>query len=353
MGYLNDPRELQIRPESGITLEQDNRFEEMYHWGAAVLDLCNLPVEEYMKPMTVNIGEGGGGDSPTPSVKTYTLKYYINGSVNKTLSLAAGEEITQYTPSSEGYTFNGWYTDSRMTAPFTDTVMPARNVTVYGEMVPNEHVLSFYNENELISSANVAYNSAITYPNMPDKTESGTQYTFVWDEDPVSVMPNNDLDIYGHYEVVSTTDTFYYGILLNSVLSNNINGVESALTEGTISEINPNEFVEMTVPKITDPEFANLKDEWFDKFEDDDEYTENWIRDYGYSVVIITPNDKQIMSVKQGDIDAVDWVGSVYETNYGSININGVSYNVYGYGKPDIYYVSDNTAKKKIYIDIR
>jgi hypothetical protein len=25
----------------------------MYHWGAKVLDLCDLPVDEYMKPMTV------------------------------------------------------------------------------------------------------------------------------------------------------------------------------------------------------------------------------------------------------------------------------------------------------------
>jgi hypothetical protein len=51
--YLNDPREMSIRPESGITLEEDNRTEKMYHWGAKVLDLCDLPVDEYMKPMTV------------------------------------------------------------------------------------------------------------------------------------------------------------------------------------------------------------------------------------------------------------------------------------------------------------
>lgn len=47
--YLDDPRENAIRPESGCTLESDNRVEEMYHWGAMVLDLCDLPVDEYMK----------------------------------------------------------------------------------------------------------------------------------------------------------------------------------------------------------------------------------------------------------------------------------------------------------------
>jgi hypothetical protein len=63
MPYMNDPRELQIRPESGVTLEQDNRVETMYHWGAAVFDLCNLPVEEYMKPMTVIVGSGSSNTS--------------------------------------------------------------------------------------------------------------------------------------------------------------------------------------------------------------------------------------------------------------------------------------------------
>lgn len=62
MLYENDPRERQINLESGVTWENDNRVEEMYHWGAMVLDLCNLPVEEYMKPMEV-IVSGGGDDS--------------------------------------------------------------------------------------------------------------------------------------------------------------------------------------------------------------------------------------------------------------------------------------------------
>lgn len=68
--YLNDPREMAIRPESGITLEEDNRIEVMYHWGAKVLDLCDLPVDEYMKPMTVNCNGGGGSSDDTGSSVT-------------------------------------------------------------------------------------------------------------------------------------------------------------------------------------------------------------------------------------------------------------------------------------------
>lgn len=79
--YLNDPREMAIRPESGVTLEEDNRVETMYHWGAKVLDLCGLPVEEYMKPMTVNTngggdsggGSGGGGEKPSTRKVSMTV----------------------------------------------------------------------------------------------------------------------------------------------------------------------------------------------------------------------------------------------------------------------------------------
>lgn len=65
MSYINDPREMAIKPKDGVILEQDNRSETMYHWGAMVTDLCDLPVSEYMKPMTV-IVLGSGGEWPEP-----------------------------------------------------------------------------------------------------------------------------------------------------------------------------------------------------------------------------------------------------------------------------------------------
>lgn len=74
MSYMNDPREMAIRPESGVTLEQDNRVETMYHWGAMITDLCDLPVSEYMKPMTVIVYGNGGGDYDDPDYPGTTLK---------------------------------------------------------------------------------------------------------------------------------------------------------------------------------------------------------------------------------------------------------------------------------------
>lgn len=50
---MKDPREMQIDTKNGVIYEEDNRKEIMYHWNGKVLDLCNLPVSEYMKPMSV------------------------------------------------------------------------------------------------------------------------------------------------------------------------------------------------------------------------------------------------------------------------------------------------------------
>lgn len=51
--YIKDPREMQIDTKNGVIYEEDNRKEAMYHWGGKIVDLCDLPVNEYMKPMTV------------------------------------------------------------------------------------------------------------------------------------------------------------------------------------------------------------------------------------------------------------------------------------------------------------
>ena len=46
---MNDPREMKFNAESGSIMEQDGRREEVYKWGSMLVDLCDLPVEEYMK----------------------------------------------------------------------------------------------------------------------------------------------------------------------------------------------------------------------------------------------------------------------------------------------------------------
>lgn len=75
---MNDPREMVFIPESGVTFEQDNRIETMYQWGARIVDLCDLPVSEYMKPMTVIVyGNGGEWEPEDPTLKTENVKIWF------------------------------------------------------------------------------------------------------------------------------------------------------------------------------------------------------------------------------------------------------------------------------------
>lgn len=128
MSYINDPREMAIRPESGFTLEQDNRYEQMYHWGAMVVDLCGMPVEEYMKPMTV-IGVGGGGSSSgnTPIEKvTEDVKIYL--SIYKNDELVSGENYVLPT-AEEGDTENIWKAQWEWIGDFPGQIRVAATIT--------------------------------------------------------------------------------------------------------------------------------------------------------------------------------------------------------------------------------
>lgn len=49
MAYTKDPRENCIDLDKHAVWEMDNRKEERYVWNGLVLDLCDLPIDEYMK----------------------------------------------------------------------------------------------------------------------------------------------------------------------------------------------------------------------------------------------------------------------------------------------------------------
>ena len=77
MSYMNDPREMTFNNESGVMMEQDNRREEVYQWGAMQVDLCDLPIDEYMRPLRVEVINGGG--SPETGATLYTVTFVVDG----------------------------------------------------------------------------------------------------------------------------------------------------------------------------------------------------------------------------------------------------------------------------------
>ena len=86
-----------IQPELGVVYEEDNRKETMYHNGSMVVDLCDMDVTEYMKPMTV-ITEGDGGTNNynelenLPSINNVKL---LGNVTNDTLGLYTKQQTDE------------------------------------------------------------------------------------------------------------------------------------------------------------------------------------------------------------------------------------------------------------------
>lgn len=74
----------------------------------------------------------------TPTKVTITYKYNYEGApADKTVNLDQGASLTLETPTREGYTFEGWFTDADCTKAFTDKTAKA-NVTLYAKWKQNE-----------------------------------------------------------------------------------------------------------------------------------------------------------------------------------------------------------------------
>ncbi len=131
MSYINDPRENIINLENGYVLENDNRTEEMYKWSGKILDLCGLPVEEYMKPMTVIVD--GSISEPGEDVETQYTLTFMNGSDVISSSEVKPGTIISY-PKMSDTTINGIdYTFVWLDLSYNGKAMPKKNLTIVGE----------------------------------------------------------------------------------------------------------------------------------------------------------------------------------------------------------------------------
>ena len=180
---MNDPREMAIRPESGVTLEQDNRVETMYHWGAMITDLCDLPVSEYMKPMTVIVyGNGGGEDYPGTTLKTENVKIWFTVLKNRNeitnepeTVFAAGEDAKNIWTARWEWT--GTFSNSIQVAAVVQTDKDTYNVSA----ILNDNEKKSY-EKEIVeakgSEAITSYKSyGVASTETPVENVTGLTYT--------------------------------------------------------------------------------------------------------------------------------------------------------------------------------
>lgn len=107
---------------------------------------------------------------------SYNINYVANGGEDVEVdTFKYKESISLATPTRDGYTFGGWYTDKDLTNEFALTTMPAQNQTLYAwwmeENKPNDFSYSYVNYNgggqSITISSLYASNSNITSLTIP------------------------------------------------------------------------------------------------------------------------------------------------------------------------------------------
>ena len=130
----------------------------------------------------------------TFSINSYTLKYIVDGEEYKTVTVEYGATITpEANPTKEGYTFSGW-------SEIPET-MPAHDVTVNGSFSVNSYTIKYIVDGEEYKTVTVTYGATIT----PEANPTKEGYTFSgWSEIP-ETMPAHDVTVNGSFSVNSYT----------------------------------------------------------------------------------------------------------------------------------------------------
>lgn len=149
-------------------------------------------------------------------IKTYLVKYYIDGAYITSARVPYGERILTNVPGAsapEGYKLTGWYTDSACTVPFDETtVMGTESVTLYSKTEKQVYTSTFnaaggkFEGNKDAVTVDTAFGERVIAPNPPVLTG----YTFAgWSPD-VGFMDANGGKTYYATWVANEYDVAYY-----------------------------------------------------------------------------------------------------------------------------------------------
>lgn len=140
-------------------------------------------------------------------VKQFIIGFEPNGgSYTANITQDYGTSLTLPTPTKEGHTFRGWFTDELLSNSFSFLTMPATNTILYAKWQINEYTIIFdSNGGSDVLSITDSYNSSVTEPVNPTKEghtflgwftdiELTTEYT-------VSTIPSSNLTLYAKWGV--------------------------------------------------------------------------------------------------------------------------------------------------------
>ena len=137
----------------------------------------------------------------TWNVLKYTVKFVVDGVAVYEESLDYGTVVTKPAdPVKEGYTFAGWDPE------FVEgTTVPVGGLTYNATWNVNYYTLTFKWNDVVYSTASVAYGSAITAPETPER--EGYEFTG-WTPEVPEVMPAEDLTFEATWNVLQYTVKF-------------------------------------------------------------------------------------------------------------------------------------------------
>ena len=149
-------------------------------------------------------------------INQYTITFNSNGG-SEVESIAAeyNAHVTLPTPTREGHTFAGWYSDEKLTTEYTSDKMPAENITLYANWTANSYNVTFhYNNGTDDTTELIAFNTSITEPEVSrsgytlegwySDSNFNTKWNFESDK-----MPSQNIDLYAKWTATSYTVNFY------------------------------------------------------------------------------------------------------------------------------------------------
>ena len=169
-------------------------------------------------PETVPLN--GANITASWQLETYRIAFNAgDGTVTPDSKTVAYGQTTTYPEAElEGYTFEGWFTQSEGGTQYTDQTVigdlgddvtgdaSAVSLTLYAHYSVNSYELKFLDwDNTVLSSETVVYGTAVTAPAAPDNREG---WRFVsWDNEVPATMPATALTFKAVYEVLPFTIT--------------------------------------------------------------------------------------------------------------------------------------------------
>lgn len=145
----------------------------------------------------------------------YELHFNTNGgsSINDLLLPMDATIILPDTPEREGYTFDGWYSDSSLHNPFTASQMPAHTLTAYAKWSINHYTIMYVtNDSTHLDSVSYAYQDTLVINT--SLTRIGYQFDGWYLDDSLSLafsmtaMPSNDVTLYAKWTAIDYVLSF-------------------------------------------------------------------------------------------------------------------------------------------------